>query len=94
MKTMRDRYYSDQAFRALVNMMVAHIQDCHYTPSEMREAAIMACIIYEEHNMRDMIFPIEPEIEEALRIIRKRVDAITPGPLQVKDPLMDAFKEV
>jgi len=84
MKTLRDRYQNDPAFTALVNMMVAHIQDCRYTPSEMREAAMLASIIYEENNLRYGPFPIEQELEEALRTIRKRVDAITPSLLSLK----------
>jgi len=75
MKTIRERYYNDSAFAALVNMMTAHIEQCHYTPSEMREASILASIIYEERNLNRMVIPIEMEIEEALRVIRKRVDA-------------------
>jgi hypothetical protein len=50
-------------------------------PSEMREAAILASIIYEENSLRvlplhcGMILPLlEKEVEEALRVIRKRID--------------------
>lgn len=85
MKTMRDRYQHDAAFKALVDMMVAHIQDCKYTPSEMREAAILASIMYEEHNVRYMPFLIEQDLEKALRTIRRRVDAITPQAPHLKD---------
>jgi hypothetical protein len=47
MKTPRDRYNNDAQFSTLVDMMVNHIINAHFTPSEMREAAIMASIIYE-----------------------------------------------
>lgn len=65
-ETPRDRYLNDNHFRVLVDMMVAHIIDCRYTPSEMREAAILASIIYEEHTIRE--FKIPKAVENAFRI--------------------------
>ena len=44
----RKRYQTDPVFKALVDTMTAAIVKCQYTPSEMREAAIMASIKYEE----------------------------------------------
>lgn len=73
MKSMRERYNNDPVFHTMVDTMVAHITTGNFTPSEMREAAIFASIIYEESHIRMMSF-IEPEVEEALRVIRKRVD--------------------
>ena len=43
----------------LVKKMVHHMIDCHYTPSEMREAAILASIIYQEHYVRPQLLPTE-----------------------------------
>lgn len=51
METPRERYHNDNHFHLLVDTMVDHIQQCNYTPSEMREAAILASILYEEHNL-------------------------------------------
>jgi hypothetical protein len=70
---MRERYNNDPHFRVLVDMMVGHIHELNYTPSEMREAAMLASIIYEEHNVSQMRI-IEPDVEDALRVIRKRVE--------------------
>jgi hypothetical protein len=76
---MRERYNNDPHFRVLVDMMVGHIHEVNYTPSEMREAAMLASIIYEdimiyeEHNVSQMRI-IEPDVEDALRVIRKRLD--------------------
>jgi len=67
MKTPRERYQNDNSFRLLVNTMVANIHSCNYTPLEMREAALLACIIYEEQKIRTMRFPKFSEgVEEAL----------------------------
>jgi hypothetical protein len=74
MRTLRDRYHNDPQFAALVKLMVSHIQQGNFTPSEMREASMLASIIYEERNIREMVF-VEPKVEEALRIIRDRVES-------------------
>lgn len=73
MRTLKERYQSDNQFKVLVDIMVAHIHQCHYTPSEMREAALLASIIYEEHNIVQQRF-IEIDLEVALRTIRKRLE--------------------
>jgi len=71
--TLRDKYQHDPHFKSLVDIMVSNIQAFHFTPSEMREAAMLASIIYEEHNISRMKF-VEPDIEAALRVIRKRLE--------------------
>jgi hypothetical protein len=59
MRSVKERYQSDAQFKALVDMMVVYIDQAHYTPSEMREASILASIIYAERNNRNLIIPIE-----------------------------------
>lgn len=51
MKTPKEKYQNDSHYKVLVDLMVNQIEQCKYTPSEMREAAILASIIYAEHNM-------------------------------------------
>uniref|UniRef100_A0A6M3JZX6 Uncharacterized protein n=1 Tax=viral metagenome TaxID=1070528 RepID=A0A6M3JZX6_9ZZZZ len=70
MKTPRDRYYNDAHFKYLVDMMVAQIHRCNYTPSEMREAAIMASIMYHEQNF-GMTKLLHAEVEEAFMVLNK-----------------------
>lgn len=48
MKSPREKYLTDNMYHRLVDMMVDQINQCNYTPSEMREAAVLASIIYEE----------------------------------------------
>jgi len=67
MKTPREKYLHDNHYKVLVDLMVAQIEQCNYTPSEMREAAILASIIYEEHHIRPIA--INPKIENALSIL-------------------------
>jgi hypothetical protein len=73
MMTLRERYNNDVQFHQLVDTMTAYIQEAHFTPSEMREAAILASIKYEEMNLRHYAI-VEEEMEGALRTIRRRLD--------------------
>jgi hypothetical protein len=49
MRDVRARYLTDAAFHTIVDSMRALISGAQLTPSEVREAAMMACIIEEEH---------------------------------------------
>lgn len=48
MKTPKEKYLNDNHYRTMVDMMVSCIDKCNFTPSELREMAILASIIYEE----------------------------------------------
>jgi hypothetical protein len=48
MKSIRERYLTDATFHAIVDSMRAIISGAHLTPSEVREAAMLACIIEDE----------------------------------------------
>lgn len=52
----RERYHYDAAFRTLVDVMVMHIHNLDYTPTEMREAAMLAACIHEERTIRPRFF--------------------------------------
>lgn len=71
MKTPREKYINDSLYRNLVDLMVNQMHQCNYTPSEMREAAVSACIIYEEHRIRPMVIPIPKDVESALDTIHE-----------------------
>lgn len=44
----RERYMNDPAYALLVTVLVRELKDCHYTPTELREAVILAAIIVQE----------------------------------------------
>lgn len=78
MKTPRDKYYNDAHYHQLVEAMVGQINACHFTPSEMREAAVLASILYEEHHMRAFSIPmpeISKEVENALNVMNEWTDS-------------------
>jgi hypothetical protein len=56
MMTMRDRYLNDPAFHALVDVLYAHVEQGQFTPTEIREAAMLAQIKYEERHLRPIQF--------------------------------------
>lgn len=72
MKTPKERYENDNHFRALVDMMVNFIQQADYTPSEMRQAAILASIIHEQITLRPIhLTEIPPEVERSIQAVEK-----------------------
>ncbi len=52
----RERYYNDAMFKMLVDTFISHIEQCDFTPTEIREATMLAQIIYEEHHIRPVLF--------------------------------------
>lgn len=69
MKTMQEKYDRDNTFRAMVDAMTAQIYANNFTPSEMREMAVYACIRYEMLFHKPLIFRVTEETESALRIL-------------------------
>ena len=51
---LRERYYNDPVFNKLIDHTVKMIEDLQFTPTEIREAAMIAQIIYEEKNPRNI----------------------------------------
>ena len=49
------RYQTDPAFRNLVDLFHNYIREANFTPTEIREAAMLAQIMYEELTLRPMI---------------------------------------
>jgi hypothetical protein len=47
-----ERYHRDPTFAALVDVMEAAIHRAEYTPTELREAAMLAAVRYETRNWR------------------------------------------
>jgi hypothetical protein len=48
MRSVRDRYLTDAVFHQLVDTLHALISQAEFTPTEIREAAMLAQILYEE----------------------------------------------
>ncbi len=71
MKTPREKYMNDPEYHHLVQTLEALIESARFTPSELREACILASINYEMRHVRDM--QIDPRTDEALRVLDRFV---------------------
>jgi len=68
--TPEERYQINPLFHALVDMLISSIQEAQFTPTELREAATLACTMYEMVHIR-RVFP-SPSDDALLR----RLDAL------------------
>lgn len=73
MKSPKEKYMNDPEYHRLVNMLEGLIEDAHFTPSELREACILASINYEMRHMRS--HQIDPRLNDALGVL----DSFTSG---------------
>ena len=68
MKTPKEKYMNDPEYNHLVTFLEQMIEQARFTPSELREAVILACINYE---MRHVRMKIDPLTQEALTALDK-----------------------
>lgn len=67
--TVRDKYMNDPEYRSLVDMLEQFVERARFSPSELREAAVLACINYEMRHIRDM--HIDPRTNEAFIVLEE-----------------------
>ncbi len=67
MKTPKDKYLNDPQYHHLVDMLEHLIDDARFTPSELREACILASINYEMRHIRDRVMP--PDVLSAFGVL-------------------------
>jgi hypothetical protein len=59
------RYQRDPLFKQVVDAMESHIEALLLTPTELREAAMLACIKFELRHPRPMVFgPLRDRAEQ------------------------------
>jgi hypothetical protein len=73
MMSLKERYQNDAIFKRVVDVLETLISKHQMTPTEIREAAILACVHSELRIKRPTEFP--PEVQEAFETIRKFRDA-------------------
>ena len=67
MKTPKEKYMNDPEYHHLVCTLEELIEKARFTPSELREACVLASINYEMRHIRDM--HIDPKLENAFRFL-------------------------
>ena len=55
MKSVSERYETEAQFRTLVDTMYSFIDHAQFSPTEIREAAMLAHILWEERHVRPLI---------------------------------------
>lgn len=78
------RYQTDPEYHLLVDSLEDQIHRARFTPTELQEACILACINYEHHRLRpyriDDACVVEPKIAGALQTLEAFLDGLpTPG---------------
>lgn len=67
MKSPREKYQNDPEYNHLVCMLESMIEQARFTPSELREACVLASINYEMRHIRDR--QIDPRVDNAFRVL-------------------------
>ena len=68
MKNPNEKYENDPAYRQLVDMLMALIHQAEFTPSEIREACMLACIRH-EHYRRIRPVVVSAEAARAMDVL-------------------------
>ena len=55
MKSPQQKYLNDPNYHMLCDILENNIRQAQFTPSEVRECAVLACIHYEERQLRKNI---------------------------------------
>lgn len=76
MQSPMERYYSDMQYKSVVDTITNMLHTAQFTPSEMREAAILASIRYEEMRVRQYHIPMTEELHQELKRFHRIVDAL------------------
>lgn len=57
MRVPAERYQTDSSFNHLVNSIECLLHQAEFTPSDVKEAAMLACILYEERKKWSKTYP-------------------------------------
>lgn len=72
MKTPKEKYMNDPEYHHLVLTLEGLIEQARFTPSELREACILASINYEMRHIRE--HQIDPRLNEALQTLDRFIE--------------------
>ena len=72
-QTAAERYHHDITYRKVVQMMENLMHEAQLTPSEIREAAVLASIHYEETTVRSCHIVLTPDLHRRLEEMHRLV---------------------
>ena len=94
MNDLKSRYLNDPIFHTVVDHMRAIIRAATLTPSEVREAAMTACVIEEMYNPRPPLSTSDEELEIVRSALASSELAGRPGTRDVQSrPAADGGKK-
>lgn len=67
MKTPKEKYMNDPQYHHFVQILEDMIEQAKFTPSELREMSVLACINYEMRHIRE--HNIDPRVDDAFRVL-------------------------
>ena len=59
-----EAYRNDPQFRQLIDILVQQIQLLEFSPSEIRQAAVFACIVQERRNPKPLLINMQSRPNE------------------------------
>jgi len=71
MKSPKEKYMNDPEYHHLVRTLEQMIESARFTPSELREACILASINYEMRHVREN--KIDPQVQDAFMVLDRFV---------------------
>lgn len=71
MKTPKEKYLNDPEYYHFVDIIEKLIEQARFTPSEIREMCMLACINYEMRHMRESEIPMQ--VKNSIEILENFV---------------------
>lgn len=66
----KDRYENDSQYKQLCDLIESFLHQARFTPSEVRECAVMACIHYEmKHGLRNYLQSVPMQVNDAFKTL-------------------------
>ncbi len=74
MRSPKDKYMNDPKYHHFVQLMEDLIERADFTPSELREMCILACIHYEMRHVRERAIEMDRRVTNAFLVLEEYVD--------------------